>query len=114
MNFTVGGSTLKSCGLGGVELSVGTTFPIAVEVLIVNGKLLGIDLLLGLGAIKLLRVMSLTSTGKVKFPRCDEPTCAAITINEPNFSAEYDKTYEFSTDSTIALYLVLVHFDNSL
>ena len=66
--LTVGGSTLKSCGVGVVELCVGTTFPIAVEVLVVNGKLLGIDLLLGLGVIKLLRGMSLTSTGKVKFP----------------------------------------------
>ena len=88
----VGRSTLKSCGAGIVELSMGTTIPIAVEVLIVDGELHGFDLLLGLDAIKLLGGMSLTSTGEVKFPWCDEPTCAAITINEPDFSAEYDKT----------------------
>ena len=90
--LTVGRSTLKSCGVGVVELSMGTMLPITVEVLIVDGELLGFDLLLGLDAIKLLGGMSLTSTGKVKFPRCDKPTCAAITTNEPDFSAEYDET----------------------
>ena len=52
--LTVAGSTLKSCGVGVVELSMGTTLSIIVEVLIVDGKLLGFDLLLGLDTIKLL------------------------------------------------------------
>ncbi len=67
----VGGSTLKSCG------SFDSGWRIA-----------RFDLLLNLDAIKLLGGMSLTSPGEVKFPWCDEPTCAAITINEPDFSAD--------------------------
>ena len=34
--LTLGGNTLKSCGVGVVELSVGTTLSIAVEVLVVD------------------------------------------------------------------------------
>ena len=86
------GITLKSYGVGVVKLSVGTMLPIAVEVLIVDGELHGFDLLLGLEAIKHFGGMSLTSTGEVKFPQGDKPTCVAITINEPDFSAEYDET----------------------
>ena len=69
-----------------------TKLPIAMEVLIVDGELLGFDLLLGLNTIKLLGRMSLTSTGEVKFPQCDKPTCAAIIIKEPDFGAEYSET----------------------
>ena len=60
----VGGSTLKSCGVGVVELSVGTMLPIAVEVSIVDGELLGFDLLLGLDAV--LRGMNLVLQWKAK------------------------------------------------
>ena len=49
--FMVVGNTLKSCGVRVLKLSMGTTLPIAVEVLIVDGELLGFDLLLGLNAI---------------------------------------------------------------
>ena len=90
--LTVGGSTLKSYGVGVAKLSMGTMLPVTVKVLIVDGELLGFDLLLCLDAIRLLGGMSLTSTGEVKFLQCDEPTYAAITINEPDFSAEYDET----------------------
>ena len=90
--LTVGGSTLKNCGVGVVELTLRSTLPIAMQVWIVDRELLGFDLLLALDAIQLLREMSLTTTSKVKFPQCDKPTRAAITINEPNFSAEFDET----------------------
>ena len=85
--LTVGGSTLKSCGVGIVELSLGTMLPIAMKVLIVDRELLGFDLLLGLEAIKLLGGITLTSIGEVKFPQCEKPPCAAITINEPDSCA---------------------------
>ena len=41
--IAVDGSTLKSCGFGVVELSVGTILPIIVEVLIVDEELLRFD-----------------------------------------------------------------------
>jgi len=88
--LTVGGSTLKCCGVGTVRLGVGNRPSINVEVLIVDGELLGLDLLLGLDAIKQLGGMSMTSTGEVTFPQLDEPSCAAIVINEPDFHAKYD------------------------
>ena len=90
--LTVCESTHKSYGVRVIELNVGTMLSITVEVLIVDGKFLRFDLLFGLDTIKLIKGMSLTSTGEVKFPQCDEPTCATITIKEPDFSAEYDKT----------------------
>ena len=56
-----------------------------------TGDLLGFDLLLGMDAIKQLGGVTVTGTGEVTFPQCDRPNCAAITITESDFNAEYDK-----------------------
>ena len=50
--FTVGEGTLRCYGVGRVKLDIGSGHPIDVEVLAVDRKLLGFDLLLGFDIIK--------------------------------------------------------------
>ena len=63
----------------------------SIEALVVGRDLLVFDLLIGLDTIKQLGGVTVTSAGEVTFPQCDRPNCAAITIIEPDFNAEYDK-----------------------
>ena len=73
-----------------VRLGMSNRPSINIEVLVIDKELLGFDLLFGLDVIKQLGGMTMTSTSEVKFPQLDEPICAAITINEPDFQAEYN------------------------
>ena len=50
--FTVEEGALRCCGVGHVQLDVGSGCPIDAEVLVADGKLLGFDLLLGFDIIK--------------------------------------------------------------
>ena len=88
--LTVGGRTLSCRGIGTVQLGVSNRNPLDIKVLVVDGALLGFDLLLGLDVIKQLGGVIVTSTGDVNFPQSSEPFCAAIRISEPDFCAEYD------------------------
>ena len=88
--LTADGNTLKCCGVGKVELAVGRLHPMTTEVLVVDGQLLGFDLLLGIDTITELGGVHITRSGKVHFPAEDAPQCAAITISEPDFSATFD------------------------
>ena len=89
--FMIGGGALKCCGFGRVQLDVGSGCPIDVEVLVADGKLLGFDLLLGFYIIKKLGGVYMTKDGTVSFPQLDRPLCAAITIDKPDFHAEFDQ-----------------------
>ena len=89
--FTVGEGALRCCGIGCVHLDVGSGCPIAVEVLVADGKLLGLDLLLGFDIIKKLEGVYMTRDGTVSFPQLVGPVCAAITIDKPDFIAEFDQ-----------------------
>ena len=56
-------------------------------------------LLLGLNAIRQLGGMAMSDTGEVKFPQRERLMCAAITLDEPDFHAEYDKAKHVWTAS---------------
>ena len=65
----------------------------------VDEALFGYDLLLGLNAIRQLGGMIMSATGEVKFPQRERLMCAAITLDEPDFHAEYDETKRVWTAS---------------
>ena len=89
--FTVGEGALRCCGVGRVQLDVGSGCPIDVEVLVADRKLLGFDLLLGFDIIKKLGGVYMTRDEMVSFPQLDRPVCTAIAIDKPDFHAEFDQ-----------------------
>ena len=89
--FTAGEGALRCCGVGHVQLDVGSGCPIDVEVLVTDRKLLGFDLLLGFDIIKKLGGVYMTRNGMVSFPQLDRPVCTGITIDKPDFHAEFDQ-----------------------
>ena len=76
---------------GVVQIGIGNGPSLVVRALVVDGDLFGYDLLLGLNAIRQLSGMAMSDTGKVKFPQRERLMCATITLNEPDFHAEYDE-----------------------
>ena len=89
--LTVGWSLLICCGESMVQIGIGNRPPVAVPTLVVDRELLGYDLLLGLDVITQLGGIAMFGTRKVKFPQHGTLICAAITLDEPNFHAEYDE-----------------------
>ena len=79
--------TLKCCGYK-IKLGLEKARLVIVEVLFVDGRLLGFDLLLGIDVIKELRGVHLTKSGKARFGNPNK--CAAISINEPDFSVMFN------------------------
>ena len=65
--LTADGRTLKCCGYGRIKLDIGIGEPVHVDVLIVEGQLLGFDLLLGIDAIRKLRGVHINRSGEVRF-----------------------------------------------
>ena len=89
--------TMKCRGYGKIKLGLERTWPMIVEVLVVDRHLLGSDLLLGIDAIKELRGMHLTELGEVHFGNPNR--CATIAINEPDFSVIFDQNTKAWTAS---------------
>ena len=89
--FTVGEGALRCCRVGPVQLDVGSGCLINVEVLVANRKLLGFNLLLDFDIIKKLGGVYMARDGMVSFPQLDRPVCTAITIDKPDFHAEFDQ-----------------------
>ena len=77
--FTVGEGALRCCGIGCVQLDVGSGCPIDVEVLVADEKLLGFDMLLGFDIIKKLGGVYMSRDEVVSFPQLNRPVCTAIT-----------------------------------
>ena len=71
--FTVSEGALRCCGIGCVQLHVGSRCHIDVEVLVADGKLWGFDLLLGFDIIKKQGGVFMTRDGTVSFPQLDRP-----------------------------------------
>ena len=69
-------------------MEVGQVLEVDIEALVVDKQLLGFDLLLGIDAIKELGVVYLMESGKTCFGGLNR--CAAISIDEPDFSVTYD------------------------
>ena len=84
--LTVGGGSLVCCGESVVDGP-----PVAVQALVVDGELLGYDLLLGMYSITQLGGITVNETGNIRFSRCEKRVCAAITLDEADFHAEYDR-----------------------
>ena len=57
------------CGESVVQIGIGNGPSVAVRALVVDGDLLGYDLLLGLNAIRQLGGMAMSDTGEVRFPQ---------------------------------------------
>ena len=87
------------CGESVVQIGIGNGPSVAVRALVVDEALFGYDLLLGLNVIRQLGGMTMSATGEVKFPQRERLMCAAITLDEPDFHAEYDKAKRVWTAS---------------
>ena len=85
---TADGRTLKCRGYSKIKLALKQASPMIVEVLVIDRQLLGFDLLLGIDVIKELRGVHLTESGEACFRNPNR--CAAISINEPDFSVTFD------------------------
>ena len=82
-----------------VQIGIGNGPSVAVRALVIDEDLFGYDLLLGLNAIRKLGGMTMSDTGEVRFPQRERLICAAITLDEPDFHAEYDKVKRVWTAS---------------
>ena len=89
--LTVGGGSLVCCGDSVVHISIGDGLPVAVQALVMDGELLSYDLPLGIDSIMQLGGITVNSTGNIRFSRREKHVCAAITLDEPDFHAEYDQ-----------------------
>ena len=69
-------------------MEVGQILAVEIEALVIDKQLLGFDLLLGIDAIKELSGAYLTESGEARFGGLNR--CAAISINEPDFSLTYN------------------------
>ena len=63
-----------------------------IEALVIDKQLLGFDLLLGIDAIKELGSAYLTESGEAHFGGLNR--CAAIYIDEPDFSITYNRSHK--------------------
>ena len=88
--MTIGGISRPCCGDGMVTLSTKEGSSAKISVLVVRGKSLGFDLLLGINAIKALGGMVVGPTGSVQLGNKGIVKCAAISINEPDFTATFN------------------------
>ena len=86
--LTIDGRTLNCRGYGRIKVEVGQALAVDIEVLVVDKQLLGFNLLLGIDAIKELGGVYLTESGEARFGGLNR--CAAISIDEPDFSMTYD------------------------
>ena len=82
--------TLNSRGYGRIKVEVGQVPAVDIEALVVDKQLLGFDLLLGINAIKELGGVYLTESGEACFGGLNR--CAAISIDELDFSMTYDRS----------------------
>ena len=76
------------CGNGTIRICTATGSTVTIEVLVMQGKQLDFDLLLGINAIKVLSKVHITQWGSVEFEKLG-PVCTAICINEADFDEQY-------------------------
>ena len=87
--LTADGRTLNCWGYGKIKVEVSRVSVVDIEAFVVDKQLLGFDLLLGIDAIKELGGVYLTESGEACFGGLNR--CAAISIDEPDFSVTYDR-----------------------
>ena len=80
-----------------IKLGLEQARPVIVEVMLVNGRWLRFDLLLGIDTIKELRGVHLTESGEARFGNPNK--CAAISIDKPDFSVTFNRNTKAWTAS---------------
>ena len=80
-----------SHGVGSITLTVTNRNPLKTNVLVVNSKPLGFDLLLGIDVIKKLGGVHIDEGGKVHFAETAHTLGATIELEQPDFWTEFDQ-----------------------
>ena len=86
---TISGEMQTCCRVGAVNICTRTENSANVKALVALKKPLSFDLLLGYDAIRALGGVHITQTGTVQFQE-KTPVCAALIIDQPVFSVEFD------------------------
>ena len=86
----ISGTSRACCGVGVVSISTDEGNSARVDVLVVHCKPLGFDLLLGVDTIKAVGGVVVGPTGSAQLRDWRTTRCAAISINEPDFTATFD------------------------
>ena len=89
--LTAGKKYLSSHGVGSITLTVTNRNPLKTNVLVVNSKPLGFNLLLGMDVIKKLGGVHIDEGGKVHFAEAAHTLGATIELEQPDFRAEFDQ-----------------------
>ena len=89
--LTAGGKCLFSHGVGSITLKVTNRNLLKTDVLVVNSKPLGFDLLLGMDVIKELGGVHIDKRGRVHFSEVALTLGATIKLEEPDFYAEFNR-----------------------
>ena len=85
------GKTLCSNGIGTITQAADNVSPVKADVLVVNCSLLGFDMLLGMDIIRMLGGVHIDQSGNVIFTRTWPHAYAAIKIEKPDFSTEFNE-----------------------
>ena len=86
----IGDISHPCCGVSRVTISTEEGGLAKISVLVVCERPLGFDLLLGIEAIKALGGTAVGASGQIQISDGQVAKYAAITINEPNFTATFD------------------------
>ena len=97
--LTAGRECLLSYGVGSITLTVTNRNSLKTNVLVVNSKPLGFNLLLGMDVIKKLGSLHIDEGGKVHFAEAAHTSGAAIELEQPDFCAEINQRSKLWTVS---------------
>ena len=89
--LTASRKCLLSHGVGSITLTVTNRKPLKTNVLVVNSKPLGFDLLLGIDVIKKLGEVHIDELGKAHFAEAAHTLGATIELEPTDFRAEFDQ-----------------------
>ena len=89
--LTAGRKCLLSHGVGSITLTVTNRNPLKRNVLVVNSKPLGFDLLLGMDVIKKLGSVHINERGKAHFTEAADTLGVTIELEQPEFRTEFDQ-----------------------
>ena len=82
---------LLSHGVGSITFTVTNRNPLKTNMLVVNSKPLGFDLVLGMDVIKKLGGLHIDERGKAHFAEAAHTLGATIELEQPDFRAEFDQ-----------------------
>ena len=89
--LTAGRKCLLSHGVGSISLTVTNRNPLKTNMLVVNSKPLGFNLLLGMDVIKKLSGVHIDEGGNTHFAEAAHTLGSTIELEQPDFRAEFDQ-----------------------